>query len=309
MAIPNFDCRNVYFDNLGKQITGVQKTEVAIKLAGLDYLVESQPIYLADGTEIENKKANVRSDNNQILGVVGKDYCILQNIEGFEFLDELIEGGAEFEAAGSFDKGRGAFMVAKTKPVEIVGDTFIPYILFINTHDGSGSVKALLTPVRVACSNAFILAEKSAEVKISVKHSKNVKDRLKIAQDILRQNEKYMGKLKKEIEAYANVPMSAEQFTETVTQLSGLNDEECNTKVKQDRAQELIQDCLTAYEAPDVQQFKNTVYGALLAISDVECHREPMRKTNNPEIYFNRILLGMSMLNQTLKIIKSANMV
>ena len=161
-----FDSRKVYFDELGNKITGCQKTAVALKLSGLDYKVEKKPVFLEDGKEIPDRFATVRSDNGLVLGVVGKDYCVLDNEEGFEFIDEIMgEGGADFETAGSWDKGKRAFIVAKTEPINICGDEFAPYILFTNSHDGSGSIKAMFTPVRVACNNALVLAEKQATVK------------------------------------------------------------------------------------------------------------------------------------------------
>jgi hypothetical protein len=45
-------------------------SEEAIVAAGLDWEVETQPLYLADGT-LAPSRATVRTDRNEILGVVG----------------------------------------------------------------------------------------------------------------------------------------------------------------------------------------------------------------------------------------------
>lgn len=292
-----FDSRRVYFDGLGKEITGAQKTSVALELSGLNYKVEKQPIHLPDGRVIEDKFATVKSDDGTVLGVVGKDYCVLDNEEGFEFIDDIIgEGGADFEVAGHWDKGRRAFMVAKTEPINICGDEFAPYILFTNSHDGSGSIKAMFTPVRVVCNNALILAEKSAQVKISVRHSKNAKDRLKIAQEVLLANSQYLERLKKNAEIMNSTKLTKEEFTGVMEEISGSKED--MTNIKRERAEQMIAEISARYDAPDLQKFDENIWRAVQCLSDYECHRMTLRDTGNPEIQLNRVMAGMVLLNK-----------
>lgn len=292
-----FDSRKVYFDGLGNKITGCQKTKTALELSGLNYKVEKKPIYLEDGTEIQDKFATVRSDNNLVLGVVGKDYCVLDNEEGFEFIDEIIgEGGADFETAGSWDKGKRAFIVAKTEPINILGDEFAPYILFTNSHDGSGSIKAMFTPIRVVCNNALVLAEEKAQIKISVRHSKNAKDRLKIAQEVLLANSKYLENLKKNAEIMNSVSLPKDEFLTVVGEISGLDRDEL-TNIKKARAEQMLAEISERYNAPDLEKFNENVWRAVQCISDYDCHRMTLRDTNNPEIQLNRVMSGMVLLN------------
>ena len=56
--------------SLGTMIEGEISVEEAIVAAGLDWRVDTQKVYLADGT-IAPAKATVRSSDNKILGVVG----------------------------------------------------------------------------------------------------------------------------------------------------------------------------------------------------------------------------------------------
>ena len=70
MGLAQFDSRKTYFDGAGTPITGCQKTEQAIKLAKLDWDVEKCPLYLADGTPVDNFFCNVKSDDGKQLGVV-----------------------------------------------------------------------------------------------------------------------------------------------------------------------------------------------------------------------------------------------
>lgn len=298
-----FDSRKVYFDGLGNKISGCQKTKTALELSGLDYKVEKRPIFLENGVEIPDKYATVRNDTNLVLGVVGKDYCVLDNEEGFEFIDDIIgEGGVDFETAGSWDKGKRAFMVAKTEPINILGDEFAPYILFTNSHDGSGSIKAMFTPVRVVCNNALVLAEEKAQIKISVRHSKNAKDRLKIAKEVLLANSNYLENLKKNAELMNSVSLPKEEFSAVVREMAGLDNDKL-TNIKRERAEQMLAEICARYDAPDLLKFNENVWRAVQCISDYDCHRMTLRDTNNPEIQLNRVMSGMMLLNTFIQLI------
>lgn len=76
----------------------------ALKIAKLDWTVEQFPVQ-ANGMEIPNYFANIRSDTNQILGVVRSRYNVLQNADAFNFIDDIIENNSDveckYETAGS----------------------------------------------------------------------------------------------------------------------------------------------------------------------------------------------------------------
>ena len=51
----------------------------ALRLAGLDWDVNQAPVYTNDGIEILGYKANVRSTDNKVLGIVSNRYQIVNN--------------------------------------------------------------------------------------------------------------------------------------------------------------------------------------------------------------------------------------
>lgn len=61
---------------------------------------------------VEGYKANVRSSDNSILGVVSDKYKIVQNKEAFAFTNELLCKGVEYETAGSLKKGKKNWLLA-----------------------------------------------------------------------------------------------------------------------------------------------------------------------------------------------------
>ena len=136
---------------------------------------------------ITTHMATYREDNNKTLGVVGANYGVVQNEKAFEFIDIITSGelGGDkpvIETAGVLGYGERMFVTAKMpKNMLIDGDNksgIEDYILFTNSHDGSGAVTALFTPVRVICQNTLNLALKQAKNKLIFKHTANVNTRL-----------------------------------------------------------------------------------------------------------------------------------
>ena len=120
----------------------------ALVAAGLDWTVEGKPIYDAHGNIIKGYKANTRSTDNKVLGVVSDRYKIVQNADAFQFTDNLIGGDVRYETAGSLMGGQKVWMLARMPKKKVAGDDVDTYVAFTNTFDGKGSVRAIITPVR-----------------------------------------------------------------------------------------------------------------------------------------------------------------
>ena len=106
--------------------------------------------------EIPGFYATVRQDTREVLGIVGERYRLVQNHEAFTFIDQLLGSSINFETAGSLHGGRRVWVLA-TLPdhVEVGGDDVRPYVLLMNSHDGSTAVVAATTPIRVVCQNTL----------------------------------------------------------------------------------------------------------------------------------------------------------
>ena len=164
-------------------------SEDAIVASGLDWTVNTQPLFLGDGTKAPSN-AVVRSDNNKILGVVGDTYKPLQNKDAFKFFDGFIESGqASFETAGSLRDGKRIWVMAKiNSDVDVIkgNDILERYVLLSNSHDGTTSVRAGFTPVRVVCQNTLTMAHSNASSKlIRVRHGKSVKENVDRVAEIM----------------------------------------------------------------------------------------------------------------------------
>ena len=155
--------------------------------------------YLTTENIIDSHSATYIEESNKTINVVGSKYGVVQNSKAFEFIDLMTSGtlGAEqtpiIETAGILDDGARMYVTAKMPNKFFIdgddGDGIDDYILFTNTHDGSGAVMALFTPIRVICQNTLNAAIRGASNKVSFKHTANVGERLEFSKE---ENMKYI---------------------------------------------------------------------------------------------------------------------
>ena len=184
---------------LGQVVNGAMTAEEAIKNANLDYEVDKTNVYFNCGTdcmsEIDGYFATYRKDTNDYLGMVKSRYEIVQNRDAFGFFDAIIDSGeAIFETAGALGNGERIFLVAKLPDdFEIAGEKIEKYIMLTNSHDGSSSVIAGMTNIRVVCNNTLQAALKGLENKVSIDHVSGAKNKLKEAHRVMGIASKYSG--------------------------------------------------------------------------------------------------------------------
>lgn len=223
-----FSGRSVPFYGLPHSaiVSGAPSVEEAVRLAGLDWRVGLAPVYhhKADGTsvQVDNKFFTVREDTEAVLGVVGKQYAPFQADEAFDFANALLGYGIEFDAAGSYDQDRKFFLTAKLpQGISIQGEDALDlYLLFRSTHDGTGAISAMITPIRLACTNMSRLATKSAVSKWSARHTRSASDRVSEAARTLRIVDAYTEEFNLVAEQLLETEMGLSAFTQFVTQVT-----------------------------------------------------------------------------------------
>ena len=72
-----FSVRETPWHGLGRIIMDAPASREALELAGLDWQVESRNIYSGTGAMIPGYRANVRSTDEAVLGVVSDRYRII----------------------------------------------------------------------------------------------------------------------------------------------------------------------------------------------------------------------------------------
>lgn len=274
-----------------KILENAPTSKEAIELAGLNWIVEGRPIYDVDGKEIYGFKANTRSSDNSILGIVTNKYKVVQNFEAFDFTDNLIGEEMFYETAGSLKNGKTIWLLGKLPEKYIVGDKFEPYVCFTNSHDGTGAIKIAMTPIRVVCNNTLNMALAGAKRIWSTKHMGNMNAKLAEARHTLALANDYMESLSIEADKLANTKMDEDEVIKTLNEMFPL-DEDASDRQKQNvqNAKDGIMYCMLR---PDLVQFLNTRWGFINAVSDFVGHASPARMTDNyEENNWGRIING-----------------
>lgn len=302
-----FYTREKPWHGLGVQVHDAPTSENALWLAGLDWKVVQKDIYTEGRIQIPGYKANVRNTDGRVLGVVTDRYKVVQNDEAFSFTDELLGKGVRYETAGSLQGGRKVWLLARLpKEYIITGERISPYLVFSNTHDGSGAVRVAVTPVRVVCNNTLNLALSSAKRSWSMIHTGDIKGKIQEAADTLFRAEDYMEKLGKEIEKLREVKVTDQQVKEYIEILLPMEKEPTTTqrkniiRLRDDVAQRY-------YDAPDLQAVGKNAYRFINAVSDFATHSTPLRRTANyNENLFSRTVDGNPLIDKAFQLVKAA---
>ena len=283
--------RFVPWHGLGTAVAEAPNSAEAIKLAGLDWVVESKPVFTDSGIEIPNYKANIRDIDQKVLGVVSNRYQVVQNKDAFDFTDALIGEGCRYETAGSLCGGKRIFLLARMPEAKILDDSFENYICFTNSHDGFSSIKAVMTPVRVVCQNTLSLALSSAKRQWFTKHIGNLDSKLAEAKHTLELANDYMTEFGKAADILAHTKVTDAEVEAILDELFPVKEEDSDRRKR--NIQEVKDQFMVCMLAPDILKFKGTAWSAVNAASDWATHTAPKRMTDNyQENNFNRVLDG-----------------
>ncbi|WP_168118519.1 DUF932 domain-containing protein [Paenibacillus sp. HB172176] len=299
-----FYVREAPWHGLGNRVEGALSSEEALIEAGLDWTVIQKSIQTEDYSEILGYKANIRETDQRILGVVTDRYKIVQNQEAFAFVDDMLGEGVKFETAGSLQNGKRVWLLAKLpKDYVITGDQFCPYMLFSNSHDGTGSIKVAMTPIRIVCQNTLNLALANASRIWSTVHKGNIQSKLDKAKETLLNAENYMDRLNKEAEQLHRIKIPDHKVQEYIKLLLPVSENATKLRIK--NIQQLREDLHARYfEAPDLKEIGSNGYRFINAVSDFATHAKPLRETATfQENLFMRTIDGNPLIDKAYELI------
>lgn len=294
--------------NIGENVKGNNVEEV-LKSAGLNYNVVKEPIYTESRVRVPGKfvtKIDGSSRPEDIFGVVGNDYTIVQNSEAFDFVNELVPEGLQFEKAGQTHWGM-VYMIASLPEYKLFGDDMKTYMIFQNTHNGISKIMAALCPLRIVCQNQFAVAFKRAENKVVIKHTRSASSKLDEAREVMRAALGYTEEFKmlaEELAAIKVPKIKEEKVLELMFPINETKDSERKVQSIMERRSSVSS---LFHNDNDLQNFKGTAWGMLNAYSDYITHAEPQRKTENWEqSRFWNTTMNTSNMDKLIDIIKTA---
>lgn len=169
--MPNLATRTREVPWLGVGVSGEWCNSIdALRAAGLDFTVHKEKTYwmkpympLDDVdesspsvTDFERLPmfANVRGDDNRVLGVVTPQYKIIQNEDAFGLMDLFIGNDGIIKHAGMTEDGL-CFMVAEKFVKVIGGEEYLINLMVTNSFNTKYPCQVIMTPVRIICQNMY----------------------------------------------------------------------------------------------------------------------------------------------------------
>jgi phage/plasmid-like protein (TIGR03299 family) len=228
-----FSVREVPWHQFGNIVPDYpENKEEALNAAGLNWSVSKRSLYLGwtpcEGAPMQFTEANgcyatVRDDLNMVLGQVGENYTVYRNEELFQFCEDIAREGSNgekvrWETAGSLWDSRRIWVLLRLPHDFEVGkdtnDIVASYLLVTSSHDGSASLTATFTPVRVVCNNTLTAALNGARCSYSLRHTESLDGRVKEARNALANADKYFAKWEDLSSELISRPVSDNQFKE-----------------------------------------------------------------------------------------------
>lgn len=313
-----FSVQQKAWHNLGQIVEDYPTSAEAIVHAGLDYEVIKTPLYTkgsgiietSQGIEITDSElhvpnyfANIRNDNNAVLGVVGKDYQIVQNREAFSFFDAIVGGGDGilYETAGALGNGERIFITAKLPDYIRVGngdDIVEQYIFLTTSHDGSGSITAAFTPIRIVCQNTLNASLRNMSNVVRIRHTSGAKQRLDDAHKVMGLANRLSSEMETIFNQWAKVKVNDHEVKkliqlalcpnkETLQHLQKGNEDEISTVFKN-----TVEDAFAYAMISETQQMdttKGTLFGAYNAVTG---YYQNVRTYKDDEAKLQSIVMG-----------------
>lgn len=311
-----FSVKEKPWHGLGQIIKDYPTSAEALKFAGLDYTVEKRKLFTFDNEnqtadedteikipeiEVPNYFATVRTDNENILGVVGRDYEVVQNIDAFSFFDSIVGGdGIQYETAGALGKGERIFITAKLPDYIKVGsnDLIEQYLFLTTSHDGYGSITAAFTPIRIVCNNTLNAALRNHSNAFKIRHTANAKDRLEEAHKLMGITNQLSTQLEDVFNHWSKVritdpevkkliQMALVPSKEVLHNLQSGKDDELSSYFK--NMTDAAFDYAVSNESQQLETTKGTLFGAYNGVTG---YLQNVRSYKNDEAKLKSMLLG-----------------
>lgn len=266
---------------LGTKLDKPATAAEAIEVARLNFTVEKKSLrtdYLS--LPVENHFATIRTDTNEILGVVGSRYEPIQNRDAFSAFDELVgEGEAIYHTAGALGKGERIWILAKLPDyIRINGNDIVEkFLLLTNTHDGSSVVRVKLTPIRVVCQNTLSIALGGTEQEVRIRHTAQAVEKLKQAHEILGLSNKLYAELEQIFNRMGKTKISHPMLVHYV---KGIFPDISNLK-RSSKREEIREKIMELTESgTGAEMAKGTLWGAYNAVTEFVDHCRLDTKTD-----------------------------
>ena len=242
--------RETPWHGLGVVVDAPVSNAEAFKLSGLDWTTSLQEVYTSGMVQVEGSRAVVRSDNGVPLGIVSENYTPVQNQELFDFARDLGQFDTELhiETAGALGQGETVWALVRMGAMRLSmgNDVVDPFLLLVNGHCGNRRLSIYDTAVRVVCQNTLRMADNARGGSLSkgwdLKHTANIQDRMKEAQQALNKVAINWQATKESIQRMAEIKADESTLDDIIFNVFGESKEEGKgATIAQNRAEAILE--------------------------------------------------------------------
>jgi len=198
------------FDSF-KDVTAVNAAGI-MRESGMDFGVYDQSLYYGEqGLNAFSHKAIVNLHTEELLGVVGKDYQIVDNRTVCNAAMNIAESlGGRVGKAGamhskSYAKGSKIGFHADLGKFDVGGDEMRKQMFITSSHDGSSSLTIRLAVFRLICTNGMMAYDDSVGNCIKIRHKGNINQAISHAIHKIRLAEGFFTKTRHDLEKMRTV--------------------------------------------------------------------------------------------------------
>jgi phage/plasmid-like protein (TIGR03299 family) len=265
--------------------------------------VFSRPLWVQtgddEGFKVPDHFANVREDGT-LVGIVGKDYRIVQTHEAFSFLDDLFKDNrAKVHTAGVLDGGKKVWIQARRpqgfRVAGIDGEEHDCFVTWLNSYDGSTPIMMTSGTRKVGCENTYFAAISEATNRYEFRHTQSAASQVAIARHALGIAEHYWEAVERLSNAAIRTSFSDQQFASVIDaviplpSLTKLDFDPQQHKRREANA-EAERDALKLIwiDSPTLQNVNHTAYAAINAVTEYFDHHTKTRTTDRNSWQANR---------------------
>lgn len=228
-------------------------------------------------------RTNPHTGQPEPLGVVGNHWTPFQNEQTTALLGDLTEAsGGHIETIGALDGGRRTFVTMAmpswmtfTAP-DGSEDRHDLYVSVFNSHDGSSSLVAQISPVRVVCANTHRMAERLAVSRVALRHTGSPTARLAEVRRLLGLTFDYRDNYVEQVERLIERQLDPVQVIDVIEDVWGVP--AATTERQEARRKEMAAMVYDHYQqSVTVRPFHGTAAGVYNAVTEWLDHFRPVK--------------------------------
>jgi phage/plasmid-like protein (TIGR03299 family) len=252
--------------------------EEALTMAQLNFTVEKVDLQTIDNVKLDRAFATRRTDvsgTDAILGIVGKNYRIIQNHEMLNILDPLVSRKELiYHTAGAIGRGERVWLLAKLPDqIKLNGNDIIDkYLLIFNCHDGSSSLIVKTCFTRVVCNNTLQVALGEKLERVTIRHTTNAEEKLGWATTIMGLANKQFEDTEITMDKMSLKKITDEQLLAYIDNVMKFPSNDLDKTIGQIRKKTELAELY--YVGKGCELSKGTVWGALNMVTEYADHRE-----------------------------------